>query len=143
MNVRIQRIDTSLPLPAYQTPGAAAFDMYSRVDVDFAPGEIKRLPSNHIIQVPKGYALILAARSSLGSRRGLQLANGIGVIDQDFCGPEDEIGIVVRNISNAIVHIERGERIAQGLIVPVEKIMWEEVDGQNAPTRGGFGSTGH
>jgi dUTP pyrophosphatase len=116
--------------------------LYSRESTDIAPGEVKKLPSNFIIQVPEGYALIVAARSSLFAKKGLQLTNGIGVIDQDFHGPEDEIAITVINISKAITHVERGERLAQGLLVPIERAQWTEVETLQAPTRGGFGSTG-
>lgn len=143
MKVLIKRIDASLPLPQYQTTGAVGFDMYSRVDADFAPGEIKRLPSNLIVQVPAGYALMLMARSSLGGKRGLQLANSVGIIDQDFHGPEDEINFTLRNFTNDTVEVKRGERLVQGLLLPVEQIAWEEVEHLDAPTRGGFGSTGH
>jgi dUTP pyrophosphatase len=142
MNVKIKRIDTSLPLPEYQTLGAVGFDMYSRVDAEFAPNELKKLPSNFVIQVPEGHVLILAARSSLGTKRGLQLVNSIGIIDQDFCGPADEIKISLRNFTKENVFVKRGERLIQGLILPVTQAKWEEINEIDAPTRGGFGSTG-
>lgn len=143
MKIHIKRVDVSLPLPDYQTSGAVAFDLYSRVDASLAPGEIARLPSNCIISVPRGYALLIAARSSLGAKHGLQLVNGIGVIDQDFQGPEDEIHIAVRNFARTRAEVKRGERIAQGLVIPVERVHWDEHDSADVPTRGGFGSTGH
>ncbi len=142
MKIRIVRIDKSLPLPEYQTEGAVAFDLYAREDVKIAPGELKLIPSNFIIEVPKGHALILAARSSLARKKGLALANGIGVVDQDYHGPKDEIGILVRNFTSAEVAVGKGERIAQGLIVPVERAEWEETDSIKEESRGGFGSTG-
>ncbi len=142
MKVKIVRIDKSLPLPEYQTGGAVAFDLYARENTKVVPGELKLIPSNFIIEVPEGYTLILAARSSLARKKGLALANGIGVIDQDYHGPKDEIGILVRNLTDSEVVVEKGERIAQGLILPVERAEWEEADSIKEESRGGFGSTG-
>jgi dUTP pyrophosphatase len=142
MDIKIVRIDKNLPLPEYQTEGAVAFDMYSREDAVVAPGELALLPSNFIIQVPSGYALVVAARSSTAKKKGLVLGNGIGIIDEDYHGPEDEIKILVRNFTDHPVKIERGERLAQGLIVPIEKAIWQEVPAIKDESRGGFGTTG-
>jgi dUTP pyrophosphatase len=68
--------------------------------------------------------------------------HSIGVIDQDYCGPDDEILIQVQSISETPITVERGERIAQGIFVKVEQANWEEVDDHGAVSRGGFGSTG-
>ena len=142
MKVKIVRVDPSLPLPEYKTEGAAAFDMYSREDAVIAPKELTLLPSNFIIQVPQGHALLLAARSSLGKKKGLALRNGVGVVDQDYHGPEDEIGILVYNFTESPVTVARGERIAQGIIAPIVRAEWEEVASIKDASRGGFGSTG-
>lgn len=141
MKIRITRVDRTLPLPEYHTDGAVAFDLYSRVDASLAPREKKILPSNFIIEVPKGYALVVAARSST-PKKGLVLANGIGIVDEDYHGPKDEIGIFVWNMSDGPVEIKRGDRIAQGLIVPIARAEWEEVEQIRDSSRGGFGSTG-
>lgn len=143
MNVHISRVDPSLPLPEYHTPGAVAFDIYTREDATIPPHEYRLLPSNLVIAVPAGYALILAARSGL-AKKGLTLPNGIGVIDQDYHGPDDEIGILVYNFTSETVVVKRGDRLTQGLIVPVAKAEWEEVprDTIKEASRGGFGSTG-
>jgi dUTP pyrophosphatase len=141
MKVKIGRIDKSLPLPEYHTEGSVGFDMYSRVGTELNPKEVKLLPSNLIVEVPKGYVLLISARSS-SSKRGLRLSNGIGVIDQDYHGPDDEIGILAYNFTDKPVKVEKGERIAQGLILPVERADWEEVDEMGDASRGGFGSTG-
>ena len=142
MKVRIVRVDKTLPLPQYQTGGAVAFDMYSREEAVIAPREMRILPSNFIIEVPEGYALIMAARSSLAPKKGLILRKGIGVFDNDFHGPQDEMRIVVYNFTDQTVEIARGERLAQGLIMPVEKVTWEETDIIKEESRGGFGTTG-
>ena len=141
MHVKITRIDESLPLPEYKTEGAVAFDLYARNQTRIAPGESVRIPSNVIIQTPPGYLLLLAARSSLSKKRGLMLANGIGVIDQDFCGPEDEIQLAIINVGSETHVIERGERIVQGTMIKIERAQWEESE-IDAQTRGGFGTTG-
>lgn len=141
MNVKIVRIDPGLPLPEYKTTGAAAFDLYSRTDAVIAPRATAILPSNLIIEAPRGHALIISARSGL-HKRGLMLANGIGVIDPDYHGPKDEIGIAVYNFTDEPVAVARGDRIAQGFIIPVAKAEWEEVAAIKENSRGGFGSTG-
>ncbi|HTY39870.1 MAG TPA: dUTP diphosphatase [Candidatus Paceibacterota bacterium] len=141
MKVRITRIDKELPLPEYHTEGAVAFDLYSRMDVDIAPKERAVLPSNFIIEVPKGYFLMIAARSST-AKRGLMLANGVGTIDQDYHGPKDEVGISVYNFTDEPVMVKRGDRIAQGLLIPIIHAEWQEVEKIKDESRGGFGSTG-
>lgn len=141
MRVAITRVDPSLPLPRYATEGAAGFDFYCRETVAVAPGAIATIPSNAIIAVPDGYVLLVALRSSTPRSRGLIIPNGVGVIDRDYCGPDDEIGIMVYNTRQDTVTVERGERIAQGLLIPVQRVEWEERTAQGA-SRGGFGSTG-
>ncbi|MGB7957613.1 MAG: dUTP diphosphatase [Minisyncoccia bacterium] len=142
MNIKIVRVDKDLPLPEYHTEGAVAFDLYCREDATVAPRELAMLPSNFIIQVPDGYALIIAARSGLAKKKSLALRNGIGIIDQDYHGPEDEIKILVHNFTDSPVAVTRGERLAQGLIVPIVKATWEEVSSIKDDSRGGFGATG-
>lgn len=141
MKVQIKRIDTSLPLPEYQTGGSVAFDLYSRIDATISSHSTQILPSNLIIAVPKGYCLVIAARSS-SHKKGLLPANGIGIIDQDYSGEEDEIGILVYNFTDHAVEVKKGERIAQGLVLPVERVEWEEGEEMRGKSRGGFGSTG-
>lgn len=141
MNIKIIRIDKSLPLPEYKTAGSVAFDIYSREDSRIQPKEIKILPSNLIIKILKGYFLLITARSSL-VKNGLMLANSVGVIDQDYHGSKDEIGISVYNFTEQAVSVQRGDRLAQGLILPVERAKWEEEKNSKEVSRGGFGSTG-
>lgn len=142
MEIKIKRIDTSLPLPEYKTKGAVAFDLYSRVDDSIAAKEIKLIPANLIIETPEGYMLMIAARSSLARKKGLMMANNVGIIDQDYCGENDELALLLYNFTDAEVTIEKGERLAQGIFVKIEKGMWNEVDIMNTESRGGFGTTG-
>lgn len=143
MNVTIQRIDKSLPLPAYHSVEAAAFDVYSRLDITIAPGEIARIPTNLIIATPPGYALVIALRSSTPRRKGLAHPAGIGIVDPDYRGPEDEVMVQVQNISGVDVKIERGERIGQGMFVATPRVTFTETDEpMSEKSRGGFGTTG-
>jgi dUTP pyrophosphatase len=141
MQVSITRIDKSLPLPQYETSGAVGFDLLTRETTVIEPGAIGLVPSNVIVKVPEGHMLIIAPRSSLPRKKGLVCPHSIGVIDQDYHGPEDELLVQVQNITKEPVTVERGERIAQGLFVRVDRADWQEVDDHGAETRGGFGST--
>ena len=140
--VEIQRIDPSLPLPQYESAGAVGFDFVTREDTTIEPKSIGLVPGNVIIKVPEGHALVVVPRSSLPRKKALVCPHSIGIIDQDYHGPEDEIFIQVQNISDEPVTIERGDRIAQGLFMRVDRAEWNEVDDHGAETRGGFGSTG-
>lgn len=142
MDIKIKRIDKTLPLPEYKTPGSCGFDVYSREEREIRPGNIELLPSNLIIQTPANHVLILAPRSSLVKKKGLVMPNSIGIIDQDYSGVEDEILIVVQNITNHSVVVSRGERIAQGLFLPIAKATWHEETTFQTISRGGVGSTG-
>ncbi len=142
MHISIQRLDTSLPLPQYQSTGAVGFDLITRETTTVEPGKIALVPGNVIVKVPEGYMLLIVPRSSLPRKKGLICPHSIGVIDQDYHGEKDEILVQVQNITTAPVTVERGERIAQGLFVKIEKADWEEVEGHGKESRGGFGSTG-
>jgi dUTP pyrophosphatase len=142
MNVRIKRIRPHVELPAYQTAGAAAFDLAAAEPMTIGPGEVALVPTGLVIEVPAGMFLGIFARSSTPLKRGLMVANGVGVIDPDYSGPADEIKVPVLNVRNTVVTLERGERIAQGILLPAPRIVWEEVDEVDRPSRGGFGATG-
>lgn len=141
MKVKIKRIDKSLPLPVYETGGSVGFDILARETVTIIPGTIELIPGNIIVEVPEGYMLAVASRSSTPKKKGLTPPHGFGVIDRDYCGPEDEVKIQVYNFSGSPVTIERGEKIAQGVFVRVDKFEWEESEEMQKQSRGGFGST--
>lgn len=143
MEVHIQRIDKELPLPCYETSGSVGFDILARVDTVVPAGKIALVPGNIIVEVPCGYMLTVASRSSTPIKKGLLTPHGIGIIDQDYCGPEDEIKIQVYNFTAQDVEIKRGDKIAQGVFVRVDTFSWKEVDATRKPSRGGFGSTDH
>jgi dUTP pyrophosphatase len=141
MQIKITRLRDDVEIPKYQTDGAAAFDLASANEVIVPPKTLKLVPTGLVIGTPPGYVLILASRSSLFKKKGLVLANGIGVIDSDYAGPEDQIFLAVYNQLDTEVKIEAGERIAQGMIVPVVRAEFEEGE-TDQKSRGGFGSTG-
>lgn len=142
MNVRIKRNDSSVPLPEYHTRESAGFDIASSVDITVPAGQIAKIPTGLVIEAPKGHFLLIAARSSLPLKKGLAMANGIGVIDPDYAGPRDEIHIIVFNFTQKNTEVKKGERLAQGIFLPVQQAKWEEVSQLREKDRGGVGSTG-
>jgi len=141
MKVEIKRVDSSLPLPVYETQGSVGFDIVCREDTTIEPKSISRVPGNAIVKVPEGYALVVALRSSTPGKKQLSCPHGIGIVDNDYCGPDDELMVQVYNFSEAPVKVERGEKIAQGVFVKVERAEWDEAERVESRSRGGFGST--
>ncbi len=141
MKVAIKRIDVSLPLPVYETNGSVGFDLLTRAETLIKPREIGLIPTNVIVKVPKGYMLLVAARSSTPRKKGLLIPHGIGIIDHDYCGPNDEVLVQVYNFTEKDVVIQRGEKIAQGVLVKIGKASWREKGILKKTSRGGFGST--
>ena len=142
MEVTIRRIDTELDLPTYQSAGAVFFDLPARERVRVEPGKVALIPLNIVVKTPPGYFFLLVPRSSTPIKKGLLIPNGIGVIDQDYCGDDDEVKLLVYNFSGEAVTVERGERIAQAGFVAVARAEWREVPRMDEKSRGGFGSTG-
>ena len=141
MKVKIKRLDTQLPLPRYETNGSVGFDFICRESVTIESQAVGLIPANVIVETPQGYMLMVTLRSSTPRKRGLLIPHGVGVIDQDYCGEDDEIKIQVYNFTDSSVTIERGDKIAQGIFVRVDRAEWGEVSEMESRTRGGFGST--
>ncbi len=141
LKVAIKRIDPALPLPLYATAGSVGFDLYCREELEIMPRQLGRIPANIVVATPPGYMLLITMRSSTAHRKGLLIPNGVGVIDQDYCGEGDELLVSVYNFKDEAVFVHYGERIAQGIFVPITRVTWQEVDTMGQ-TRGGFGSTG-
>lgn len=141
MIIHIHRLDSSVALPKYESSGAAGFDLAASVDMTIEPGQVTLVPTGLVIAVPTGHVLGIFARSSTPLKRGLMVANGVGLVDSDYCGPRDEIKIEVYNFTQRPVAVAKGDRLAQGVIMPFVRADWQETDA-TAPSRGGFGSTG-
>jgi dUTP diphosphatase len=143
LSVRIRRLGSNVSLPQYQTAGAAGFDLAASEDVSVQPGAVALVPTGLVVETPRGYFLGIFARSSTPLKRGLMVANGVGVVDADYCGQRDEVKIAVVNFTNALVHVKAGDRIAQGLFIPVARAEWQETAADlREGSRGGFGATG-
>ena len=135
-----------LMLPDYASAGAAGVDLRAATPADvplvLEPMGREAVPTGLVIEVPPGLFLGIFARSSTPLKRGLMVANGVGVVDRDYCGPNDEVKIAVLNFTTAPVRVAAGDRIAQGMLLPVNRVTWEETDSLRHESRGGFGSTG-
>ena len=141
--IRVKKLSPNAILPAYGSAEAAGADLYACLDapVQIQPGETFWVPTGIALEVPKGCAGLIYARSSMGAKRGLAPANKVGVIDSDYRG---EIRVVLLNHSKQIQTIEPGERVAQLIITPVLTPAYEECEDLTDTDRGagGFGSTG-
>jgi dUTP pyrophosphatase len=142
MRLKIRRLDATVPLPAYGTDEAAGFDLAAAHDVLVPPGGVALVRTGLVIEVPSGHFLGIFARSSTPLKRGHLVANGVGVVDPDYSGPEDEIMVQVLNFTAADVQVRRGDRVAQGIVLPAPRVTWHEVQDIRQVTRGGFGATG-
>ena len=143
MRLKIRRLDPTIPLPAYGTDEAAGFDLAAAQDVRVAPGQIALVRTGLVIEVPTGHFLGIFARSSTPLKRGLIVANGVGVIDPDYSGPNDEVMVPVLNFTASEVTVSRGDRLAQAVVLPAPRVTWQEVSEIRRVTRGGFGATGN
>ncbi|EFH11886.1 dUTP diphosphatase [Pseudoroseomonas cervicalis] len=146
MKIAIRRLPHAegLPLPSYATDGAAGFDLLAAITAPLviAPGQRALVPTGLQMALPANHELQIRPRSGLALKHGITLPNSPGTIDEDYRG---EVQIIVLNAGDAPFTIERGMRIAQGVLAPVIRAGWEEVDTLPETGRGagGFGSTGH
>jgi dUTP pyrophosphatase len=138
--IEIKRFDPALPLPEYKTVGAAGFDLAARETVTIQAQGYARVPLNVALALPDGYWVLLAARGSL-HKRGLIPVNAVGIMDHDFRGDNDEYMAVLFNFTNESVTVEKGDRIMQGVLLPIAQLPFKEVT-ELGVSRGGFGSTG-
>ena len=142
-SIRVKKLRPGAVLPSYGSAEAAGADLYACLEgpVTILPGETCWVPTGIALEVPKGCAGLVYARSGLACKRGLAPANKVGVEDSDYRG---EIMIVLHNHGNQSQTIENGERIAQLIITPVLTPSYEEAEQLDDTDRGsgGFGSTG-
>ncbi|MDA7981509.1 MAG: dUTP diphosphatase [Alphaproteobacteria bacterium] len=143
LRVQVSRLAGSedLPLPSYATSGAAGMDLRASEDVVLGAGERLAVPTGLVVALPEGYEGQVRCRSGLALRHGLSLVNGVGTIDSDYRG---EVKVLMVNLGSETVTLKRGERVAQMVVVAVERVELEESENLSETSRGsgGFGSTG-
>ena len=141
--IRVKKLHEKAILPTYGSEEAAGADLYACLDEDITvnPGETAWIPTGLAMEIPKGCAGLVYARSGLACKKGLAPANKVGVIDSDYRGP---VTVVLHNHGNQPQTIAHGERIAQMVITPVLTPAYESCDCLDDTGRGqgGFGSTG-
>jgi dUTP diphosphatase len=138
--------DSDLPLPALATEASAGSDLRAALeaDLELAPGARARVPTGFAIAIPEGFEGQLRPRSGLASAHGVTLLNAPGTVDSDYRG---EIEVVLINLGEQAVRLQRGDRIAQLVVAPVALVRWEEVShpeqlGSTSRGAGGFGHSG-
>ena len=141
--IRVKKLKENAILPTYGSVDAAGADLYACLDSEIMiePGQTAFVPTGLSMEIPKGYAGLIYARSGLASKRGLAPANKVGVVDADYRG---EVMVALHNHSGIEQKIAHGERIAQLVVAPFLKVDFEESDTLSDTVRGtgGFGSTG-
>ena len=145
MTVKVKKLSEKAVLPQIATAGAAAADLYALLDepMKIEGGQRKLVPTGISIELPSNeYVALICSRSGMAFKKGLCLANGIGVIDSDYRG---ELLVAMLNSGTEPQTIEPGDRIAQLMIMPVSVPEYLEVSelGQTDRGSGGFGSTGY
>ena len=141
--IRVKFLRSGAQLPTYGSAEAAGADLYACLDesLTILPGQTMPVPTGLALEVPKGCAGLIYARSSMGVKRDLAPANKVGVIDSDYRG---EILVMLHNHGNKVQTVQPGERVAQLLITPVFTPGFIQAEELTDTTRGagGFGSTG-
>ena len=141
--IRIKKLHSNAVIPTYGSLEAAGADIYACLDaaVTIPAGKTVFIPTGLAMEVPRGCAGLIYARSSMGSKRGLAPANKVGVIDSDYRG---QVMVALHNHSQEDQVVNPGERVAQLIITPVFTPGFREVDDLSETDRGsgGFGSTG-
>ncbi len=145
--IKVQRLPHAkdLPLPDYQTTGAAGADILAALPagapVILQPLERAAVPTGLALEIPEHFEVQIRPRSGLAFRHGLTVLNAPGTIDSDYRG---ELKVMLVNLGAEPVTLERGERIAQMVLAPVSRFTWSEVEALSTSERGsgGFGSTG-
>lgn len=147
IGVKIKVLDhgVGLPLPAYNTDHAAAVDICAAYPLGqpftLAPGAFTSVPTGIAFAIPEGYEMQVRGRSGLAARQGISVTHGTGTIDADYRG---ELFVLLVNHGTQPLVIERGMRVAQAVVTPVPRIVWDVVDELPSSARGtgGLGSTG-
>lgn len=139
--MKVKRLYEEALLPTKATEGSAAFDLYAYTEAPLEPGETFKYKTGIALEIPEGSVGLIFPRSGLSTKFGIRLSNCVGVIDSDYRG---EIIVALHNDGDESYIINRGDRIAQLMIVDIPKIGIEEVAELSDTKRGigGFGSSG-
>ena len=145
--IRIARLPHSqgIPLPAYETEGAAGFDLRAAVSegepLTLEPGKRAAVPTGLVMEIERGFEVQVRPRSGNAIKHGISVVNSPGTVDADYRG---EVKVLLINLGQEPFVVKRGDRIAQGVLAPAPRADFEEVEsvGETARGAGGFGSTG-
>lgn len=140
--VSIKRTREGVEIPKYESSGAAGFDLAAAEKTVIFRNRMKLIRTGLIVATPADHMLMLTPRSSLFRKKELVMANSVGIVDEDYCGELDEIMLALYNVGPHAVGIEKGERLANGIFVPITRAEFVEVNSMESESRGGFGSTG-
>ena len=149
MQLKVKRLDKDMPMPQYAKEGDAGFDLRSTESITVMPGCTEIVGTGLAFEIPDGFFGLIAPRSGLGSRYGLTLANTPSIIDSGYRG---EVKLALHKLApmdddsplGVGYLVERGERVAQMVIIPYASCEFEDVDELSETDRGsgGFGSSG-
>ncbi len=141
MKIPLQLLDPEMRIPQTAHPGDAGVDLQARQTVELRPGERTLMPTGIAVAIPTGHVGLVAPRSGLAARHGIGVVNAPGVVDSGYRG---EVKVILVNHGTEAVVLERGDRIAQLIIMPFVPPVFEEVDDLSGTSRadGGFGSSG-
>lgn len=140
MIVKFKKLSPFAKVPTYGTDYAACFDLYSIEDQMVMPNGRKLIKTGLSVEVPQGHALMVYPRSGLALRYGITLGNSVGIIDADYRG---EVMVLLNNLGMLGFEVMRGDRIAQGMVMPVAGVSFVEDElSETERGMGGFGSTG-
>lgn len=140
-SLRVKRLDERAQLPTYGTEGAACFDLYALEGGQASSGGSVLVRTGLAFDIPEGWVMLVYSRSGHGFKHAVRLANCTGVIDSDYVG---EVMVKLANDSDFSFEVNAGERVAQAMLMPVQRFSLVEVDELKETARGdgGFGSTG-
>lgn len=139
--MKVKLLHPKAQMPEYATDGAIAFDIRTVEAGDVLPMSATTFSTGLAVEVPEGFGLFVFSRSGHGFKNGLRLGNGTGLIDADYRG---EIKVRIHNDGRVPFGFEPGDRIAQGLLLPISRVAFQQVEDLTNTERGagGFGSTG-
>ena len=142
MKVNVKRLYDSAILPTYATDGSACFDIYTMLNGDTDYNEPHTYSTGLAFEIPEDHVMLVFSRSGHGFKNDVRLSNCVGVIDSDYRG-ELKVKLTCDKIGWGL-EVNAGERIAQGMIIPIQKVQFEEVSELSETERGegGFGSSG-